>query len=102
MDRADKEGIRAMDDAELREGMAVMERTGRYPDGVTKITDPLYKCVCRRCRRLFWGVLATARCPDCGGGDVFRSFRKEEAEAELLRLQEPGRDAACRMEERPG
>ena len=61
-----------------------------YPDGVTRIADPFYKCVCRKCRHFFWAVTNGCRCPECGSDDVFRSFDKGEAVAEIERLRESG------------
>lgn len=64
-----------------------MTKTGYYPDGVTKITDPFYQCVCRKCLYFFWGIQITSRCPQCGSDDVFRSFDQQEAKSELLRIR---------------
>lgn len=61
-----------------------------YPDGVTRIADPFYKCVCRKCMHFFWAVTNGCRCPECGSDDVFRSFDKGEAVAEIEHLREPG------------
>lgn len=65
-----------------------MPKAVYYRDGITKITDPFYKCVCRRCRHFFWATLIDSPCPECGSDDVFRSFDKREAEGELVRLSE--------------
>lgn len=65
-----------------------MQRDVYYLDEATKITDPFYKCVCRRCRHFFWAALIDTPCPECGSGDVFRSFDKREAEEELKRPAE--------------
>ncbi len=58
-----------------------------YPDGITKIVDPFYKCVCRKCRHFFWAVTNACVCPKCGGDDVFRSFDKNDAVTEIERLR---------------
>ncbi len=59
-----------------------------YPDGVTRIVDPFYKCVCRKCRHFFWAATIECRCPECSGDDIFRSFDLGESAAEIERLRE--------------
>ena len=63
------------------------EKVGYYADGVTRYTDPFYKCVCRRCLHQFWSVTIGVRCTKCQGEDVFYSFHPEETQAEFIRLQ---------------
>lgn len=65
-----------------------MVKMGYYPDGVTKVTDPLYKCICRDCLFFFFGLMITSKCPECKSDNVFRSFILDEAKAELARLNE--------------
>lgn len=64
-----------------------MGKIGYYADGVTKYTDPFYQCVCRGCVHRFWSVTITAKCPNCGCSDVFRSFDYEKANEEAARLK---------------
>lgn len=63
------------------------EKVGYYSDGVTKYTDPFYKCVCRGCLHKFWSVTINASCPECKGIDVFRDFSEIKAQAEYERLK---------------
>jgi hypothetical protein len=62
-------------------------KVGYYPDGVTKYTDPFYRCVCRKCIEIFWGVTINSKCPICKTSDVFRSFNADETEAEAKALK---------------
>ena len=62
-------------------------KVGYYSDGVTKYTDPFYKCVCRGCLHKFWSVTIDAPCPECKGMDVFRDFSDVKAQAEYERLK---------------
>lgn len=64
-----------------------MVQTGYYPDGVTKITDPFYQCICRNCCYFFLGLMIDSKCPKCQSDDVFRSFSQDEAREELERLE---------------
>lgn len=64
-----------------------MVKIGYYSDGVTKVTDPFYQCICRNCHNFFWGLMITSKCPECQSDDVFRSFSQDEAKAELARLE---------------
>lgn len=65
-----------------------MVKIGYYPDGVTRVTDPFYQCICRNCHYFFLGLMITSKCPECQSDDVFRSFSQDEAKAELARLKE--------------
>lgn len=62
-------------------------KIGYYSDGVTKFSDPFYKCVCRKCLHKFWSVTIDAPCPECGDMDVFRDFDDKKAAAEYERLK---------------
>ena len=43
-----------------------------YIDGITKVTDPFWKSVCRKCGHTYLACLSTTECPQCGGMDVDR------------------------------
>lgn len=61
-------------------------KPGYYPDGVTKYTDPFYKCVCRDCLHKFWNVTIDAVCHKCGSTDVFYDFDEKKTDEEFERL----------------
>ncbi len=63
-------------------------KPGYYSDGVTKYTDPFYKCVCRRCLHNFWSVTIDIVCSCCGSTDVFYDFDAGKADEELKRLNQ--------------
>ena len=62
-------------------------RQEHYIDGVTKITDPFYKCICKCCTKAFWGVTKYVSCPFCGGEDVFQTLKQEEFDEMLKHLK---------------
>ena len=61
-------------------------KEGYYSDGVTKFSDPFYKCVCRNCLHRYWSVTIASKCPVCKSDDIFQSFDAGEADAEAVRL----------------
>ena len=63
-------------------------KPGYYPDGVTRYTDPFYKCVCRNCLHKFWSVTVDIVCSKCGSTDVFYDFDDGKADKELERLNQ--------------
>ena len=64
------------------------KKVGYYSDGVTRFTDPFYRCLCRGCLQQFWSVTIGVRCTKCQSEDVFYSFHPEETQAEFIRLKE--------------
>lgn len=43
-----------------------------YRDGITKVTDPFWRSVCKKCGHVFLACLATSRCPKCGSDEADR------------------------------
>ena len=68
------------------ERLKMAAKAGYYPDGVTKYTDPFYKCVCRDCMHRFWSVTINISCSVCGSMNVFRDFDDAKADEEFERL----------------
>ncbi len=65
-----------------------MARQEYYSDGVTRITDPFYLCICRKCIKAFWAISVDTVCPECGSDELFRTFDKEEFDRELKKLKD--------------
>lgn len=65
-----------------------MSRELYYNDGVTRVTDPFYLCICRSCLKSFWAIRVDTVCPDCGSDDLFRTFDKKEFDLMLKNLKD--------------
>ncbi len=48
------------------------KRDDYYGDGITKVTDPFWQSVCRKCGYTFLACLSTSACPNCGSSDADR------------------------------
>ena len=47
-------------------------RDSYYIDGITKITDPFWRSVCKKCGHTYLACISTSECPECGSTDVDR------------------------------
>lgn len=55
--------------------MSIGEYEKRHPfygDGITRVTDPFWRSVCKKCGHMFLACLATSGCPVCGSGEADR------------------------------
>lgn len=59
------------------------DKEGFYQDGVTRITDPFYICICPEGHRV-WNCIYTKQCPVCGSrlekcipANKYRDTKKE-------------------------
>ncbi|MCI9448329.1 MAG: hypothetical protein HFH36_13360 [Lachnospiraceae bacterium] len=53
-----------------------MSRSEIYPcgDGITRPSDPFWKNTCLNCGHVFWSVLSTACCANCGHPGLCREL----------------------------
>lgn len=57
-----------------------------YADGVTKITDPFYCCICRNCMHRFWSVTISPSCSKCNSNDVYYSHTWKDVNEEIEKI----------------
>lgn len=58
-----------------------------YSDGVTKITDPFYCCLCRKCLHRFWSAALLPHCSKCLSKDIFFSHDWDSVAEEMKRIR---------------
>lgn len=62
-----------------------MNRT--YSDRITRIKDPFWDNLCRKCGKRFWSTQLTCTCPECGSPETYVLNKTTHTKEELAKFK---------------
>lgn len=60
-----------------------------YADGITRVTDPFWKCTCVNCKRTYMSCISISNCPNCGCPDGVRFMGERPYDEVIAERGEP-------------